>query len=130
MSFILLCNIVGTPMLEYPGTASRVQSYEPPESTDWSRCLKEHHRMIIEYLNVNALLPHLDEKCLLTRSESEVLYSMRMRPREQARHLLRILPGKGKDGFKLFLECLHDEKDHLGHKDLATCLGFSSQTHA
>ena len=115
-------------MLEYPGTTPRVQSYEPLESTDWSRCLKEHHRMIIEYLNVNALLPHLNEKYLLTPSENEVLYSMRTTPREQARHLLTILPGKGKKGFKLFLECLRDEKDYLGHKDLAKCLGLSSQT--
>ena len=127
-------------MLEYPGIAPRCydlsrnisvdhESQQPQKwESEWRRCLKNHHDRLINCLNVNALLPHLDRKRLLTPSENEILYSMRTTPIEQASYLLRILPGKGENGFKLFLECLRDEKDHLGHEDLVKCLGLGSQT--
>lgn len=94
--------------------------------SEWSQCLKEHHCRIIEYLDVNTLLPHLWEKGLLTPNERDMLDSMHTTPRKQARYLMRILPGKGKLGFKRFLECLHEEKYHLGHEDLIKCLDHSS----
>ena len=71
------------------------------------------------------LLPHLLEKGLVSPYEHDTLD--RMVPYDQNMYLLRILPGKGKDSFKRFLECLKDEKEHLGHKDLATCLSLSYQ---
>ncbi len=129
-------------MLEYAGPVSTCAKstsagrYSPIRSTEpqtekkweseWSRCLKEHHCRFIEYLDVNTLLPHLWEKGLLTPNERDWLDSMRKTPREQARYLLRILPGKGKHGFKRFLECLREEKYHLGHEDLVKCLDHSS----
>jgi hypothetical protein len=134
--------ITGADMLEYAGPVSTCakfsagRSYSPVQSTEpraekkweseWSQCLKEHHCRIIEYLNVNTLLPHLWENGLLTPNERDWLDSMRKTPREQARYLLRILPGKGKRGFKRFLECLREEKYHLGHEDLVKCLDHSS----
>lgn len=116
------------------GRYSPVQSTQQPQEKkwegEWSQCLKEHHCRIIEYLDVNTLLPHLWEKGLLTPNERDTLDSMRMTPREKARYLLRRLQGKGKRGFKLFLECLRDEKYHLGHEDLVKCLNsYSSQNH-
>ena len=131
-------------MLEYAGpvathTKSSVDRYSPihDQSSDrephaekweseWSQCLKEHHCRIIEYLDVNTLLPHLWEKGLITPNERDMLDSMQSTPRKQARYLLRILPGKGKLGFKRFLECLREEKYHLGHEDLIKCLDHSS----
>ena len=131
-------------MLDYPGPAttlhscaklsagryySPVQSIQPREKkweSEWSQSLKEHHCKIIEYLDVNTLLPHLWEKGLLTPNERDMLDSMHTTPRKQARYLLRILPGKGKRGFKLFLESLRDEKYHLGHEDLVKCLDHSN----
>ena len=101
-----------------------MQPQEKKWESEWS-CLKEHHCKIIEYLNVNTLLPHLWAKGLLTPSEREMLDSMHLTPHKQARYLLKILPGKGRHGFKLFLECLRDEKDHLGHEELVKCLGLN-----
>ena len=126
-------------MLDYPGTVTTsyscaklsgrnspiVQPVQPREKkweSEWSQCLKEHHCKIIEYLDVNTLLPHLWEKGLLTPNERDILDSMHTTPRKQARYFLKILPGKGKHGFKRFLECLRDEKYHLGHEDLVKCL--------
>ena len=85
---------------------------------EWSECLSEHYFKIIEYLDVTSLLPHLWQKHLLTPTERDVLDSMRATPHEQNRYLIKILPGKGESGFKRFLECLRNDKDHLGHEDL------------
>lgn len=132
---ILYNNIIGTHMPEYPETAPHNLSRNDHESqqpqkweSKWRQCLKNHHERIISCLNVNELLPHLDKKRLLTPNERDTLDNMYTTRREKARYLLRILPGKGENGFRLFLECLRDEKHHLGHEDLVKCLGLDSQT--
>ena len=142
---VFIIPIIGADMLEHPGPVTTSRScaksstgsyYSPVQSIqlqerrlecdDWSQCLREHHCRIIDYLDVNTLLPHLWEKGLLTPNERDTLDSMHTTPRKQARYLLRLLPGKGKYGFKRFLECLREEKYHLGHEDLVKCLDHSN----
>ena len=120
----------------YPLTASQspdsvdCESMQPQaekrRESEWN-CVNKHHCRIIELLNVDALLPHLWEKGLLTRSERDTLYSKYLTPCQKATHLLTVLPRKGKCAFELFKECLSDCKDHLGHEDVLKCLVLSSQ---
>lgn len=72
---------------------------------------------IIANLNVKSLLPYLIKERLLTRDEQEHLESKL--PYDQSCYLLSILQRKGNDGFKRFLKCLKEEKEHLGHEYLA-----------
>lgn len=93
--------------------------------TDEWHCLRQNYNTIIANLNVKTLLPHLIKERLLTLDEQEQLESKL--PYDQSRYLLRILQRKGKGGFKLFLKCLKEEKEHLGHEYLAGCLSPSSR---
>ena len=103
-------------------------NFEEPDqltpTNEWDY-LRPHYRRMIDNLNVRTLLPHLIDKGLLTLGEQEQLESMLSH--DQNVYLLRILQRKGNGWFRLFLECLKEEKEHLGHKDLAICLGLSSQ---
>ena len=89
-------------------------------------CLRKHYKRIIQCLNMRALLPHLLEKGLLTDYEWENLE--KLTAHEQSEYfILRILPRKGEEGFKRFLECLRAEKEHLGHHSLADVLYLNFQ---
>ena len=78
-----------------------------------------HCEVIIQLLNMEALLHHLLKRDLLTQDEYEVIDRYKEMPRKQNRHfLLNVLPRKGKSGFEKFLESLKAEKEHLGHQDL------------
>ena len=88
--------------------------------TDEWHCLTQYYMAIIANLNVKTLLPHLIKERLLTLDKQEQLESMSSY--DQSRYLLRILQRKGNSGFKRFLKCLKEEKEHLGHEYLANCL--------
>ena len=63
------------------------------------------------------LVPHLVEKRLLTKNEYLELSTYP--PWKQSEHyVLKILPTKGEDGWKTFLDCLEEEEEHSGHQDL------------
>ena len=97
--------------------------------TDEWHYLRQHYDTIIAHLNVKTLLPYLIKECLLTLDEQEQLQSKWLTACDQSHHLLLILQRKGNsgNGFKRFLKCLKEEKEHLGHKYLADLLGLSSQ---
>ena len=80
-------------------------------------------------MKVNELMPHLIAKDLLTRSEREKLDSLQGLEYDQNKYLLKILPRKGDHSYKLFLECLEEEKEHLGHKDIVEWLKQPRRTH-
>lgn len=71
------------------------------------------------------LATHLIEKGLLTSGEYEELNSRSTNWKQNKYFVLDVLPKKGKEGFKRFLECLKDEKEHLGHQDLFHLLNKS-----
>ena len=131
---------IGTNMTKHPGitstsqlsayalSSSRTRTIQQRESPSWSLLLKEHHCRIIELLDTTSLLPHLWRKGLLTPIERDKLDSVHATPQEKAQFLLKIIPRKGENGIKQFLECLMDEKDHMGHDELVKCLGLYSQT--
>lgn len=83
----------------------------------WPPLLARHSRDIIKSLKMEMLVPHLVEKNLLTKNEYQELTTYS--PWKQGEHfVLKILPTKGEDGCKRFLECLEEEEEHSGHQDL------------
>ena len=85
----------------------------------WSK-VEQHYPRIIGMLNARVLEPLLIQKGLLTPDEREELESRGYY--DQNKYLLRILPRKGENSFKLFLECLREEKTHMGHEDIVKWL--------
>ena len=71
-------------------------------------------------IQLNALLPILRSKRLVTQSESQQLSSDgKESDLEKNRKLIRIIIGKGEKAYDLFVEALQEEQDHLGHESLA-----------
>ena len=104
------------------GTGACISEDEP-----YKRCLRENSRLIIDNMNVWALLPNLMEKGLLTREEREQIEA-KTTDYDRNCFVYSKLYTKGEEGFKRFLQCLRDEHEHLGHKDLVKTLGLSIQT--
>ena len=115
-----------------PGWSSVVQiptstSAQPAGGHIWSktgswsskwRYVDEHFSKIIYTLNVKQLMPLLIEKGLLTPSEREELDKLQGLQHDQNKHLLQILPRKGEKSYELFLQCLREEEEHMGHQDI------------
>ena len=90
----------------------QIESHE-----EWPSLLAPHSREIIDSLNMEMLVPHLIQKGLLTRSEYCELDSSPSWKRSE-HYVLKILPTKGEQGLRRFVECLKDESEHSGHQDL------------
>ena len=91
--------------------------------------IQRHYGILVDHLDVKVLLPHLIQKGLLTRCEIEQLTLRRDQKGayEQTTYFLdNILQTKGECGLEIFLECLKEEKEHMGHTFLAAYLGLSS----
>ena len=83
----------------------------------WSPLLEKHSHDIIKDLNMEMLVPHLMQKKLLTMNEYHELITCPSWKRSE-HFILKVLPTKGEEGFKQFMECLKDEDEHLGHQHL------------
>ena len=70
---------------------------------------------VVRLLSVKELLPHLVEKRLLTSDESS---SFSTYGTEDVLRLFIILKTKGPTAFSSLVECIGDEKQHVGHKEL------------
>ena len=82
----------------------------------------------LELLDIDALLPLLNKYQLLTQANMYDLKNPLIAPTERANLLVyRILPSKGLGAFTLFVKCLQEEKEHLGHQTLTQL--FSSPLH-
>jgi hypothetical protein len=83
----------------------------------WPPLLAMHSRDIMKSLNMEMLVPHLIQKNLLTKTE---YYELSTYPswKQSESFVLKILPTKGEEGCKRFLECLEEEDEHSGHQDL------------
>lgn len=76
---------------------------------------------VAEVMCVLSLVPHLREKRLLTTDEAIDLSQMSTSNGGSTKpiwELLRILKSKGPTAFMILVECIHDEKQHRGHKEL------------
>ena len=82
------------------------------------RVLKRRIMMYIQpdLLDFPTLIPLLNKHCLLTHAEGYDLANQLLSPTKRANLLLyKILPSKGPGIFRLFLKCLKEEKQHMGH---------------
>ena len=108
---------------EYACTASIAIIIELWKCIGWPPQIKENYDIILQSLNMNALLPHLLKNDLLTiREYQEIDRDKDVPLRQNEYFLLTVLPGKGRNAFNMFVKCLKAEKRHLGHQDLIKIL--------
>ena len=82
----------------------------------------------LELLDMDMLVPLLNKYQLLTQANMYDLKNPLVAPTERANLLVyHILPSKGPGTFTLFVKCLQEEKEHLGHQTLTQL--FSSPLH-
>lgn len=93
------------------------------ESALLSKHIKEHlmtiEPVLQEFLNLEELQTYLVKYELCTQSEIDAYVVNQLRERsERIQCLLGIIDTKGPDAYLLFLKCLSEEKEHLGHVEL------------
>ena len=72
-----------------------------------------------ELLDIDTLIPLLNKYHLLTQANMYDLQNRMVPPTERASALVyHILPSKGPEAFTLFVKCLQEEREHLGHQTL------------
>lgn len=71
-------------------------------------------------LDFPTLVPVLNKYHLLTQNDNYILINNLIPPLERANALMyEILPSKGPEAYEVFVKCLQEEKEHLGHQELA-----------
>ena len=71
-------------------------------------------------LNLPSLVPVLNKYHLLTQTDNYTLINQLIPPEERASALMYVmLPSKGPGAYELFVKCLKEETEHLGHQELA-----------
>ena len=70
-------------------------------------------------IQLSHLLPFLRKMRLVTEPEFQQLSNEKESDSEKNGKLIRIIIGKGKDAYDLFIEALQEEQEHLGHSSLA-----------
>lgn len=77
----------------------------------------------LELLNLTELVPMLNKYKLLTQHENYDLLNDAVSHKQRANALLySILPSKGPGAYAKFVECIHEETHHEGHRHLAELL--------
>ena len=70
-------------------------------------------------LDIPTLLPILHKYDLLTQSNNYTLMNPLIPPVERANALVyAMLPSKGPNAYEIFVKCLQEETEHLGHQEL------------
>ena len=93
-----------------------VEEQQTKYDDQWPPLLARYSCDIIKSLKMEDLVPHLVEKKLLTKNEYHELNTCPSWKQSEY-YILKILPTKGEDGWKKFLECLKEEEEHSGHQD-------------
>ena len=74
-------------------------------------------------LDVSTLLPLLNKYLSMELDDNYILMNSLTPPTERAMALLyTMLPSKGPEAYVLFIKCLKEEKEHLGHQELVKLL--------
>ena len=84
--------------------------------------LRKFRPQLLQFLNIQALLPYLASSNLITPNEESQLSSPSKTDMDKKTLLLQIIPSKGPKAFELLLSALEDETSHEGHKYLAEML--------
>ena len=86
--------------------------------TDAKVLLRRHQPELVQYIKLESILPYLNQQHLLTDDEYDILLNVMLSERMRKLKLLKFIEGKGPEGFQRFLRALHDEPEHLGHKEI------------
>ena len=93
----------------------------PTQRREQERLLRVCNTPLHNLLNLEVLFPHLVQEGLLTRHEKERLKRLSPTLPDDASkidHLLKIIPGKGKNALKRFVKCLQRTEDGTAHDEL------------
>ena len=98
-------------------------SHDQQRDEDYRRILQNNEKNITRLTNLECLLPVLRTKWLLTENELRLLREMPQYEIHRTSKLVQILLTKGgRNAVDLFIEALQDEKEHIGHNELAKVL--------
>ena len=82
----------------------------------------------LDLLDLDTLIPKLNKYHLLTQTNLYDLKNRLVPPTKRANALVyQILPSKGVGAFTLFVKCLQEEKEHMGHQTLARLFTLPDQ---
>ena len=97
--------------------------------------LDDHNRIlnliapdVTALVNMEVLLPFLQQHHLVTVDEGSYLNNFMYSTRDKAQWLLSCIKHKGVGSLQLLLCCLHLADEHTGHKELAENLKKHMQT--
>ncbi len=97
-------------------------SFIAEEIGKFKKALQSCNHELIVCMNVQSMLPYLQQEALLTTNEYEKLTQAVKTPSEQNQYLLGILPTKGERACERFVKCLSLANEHSGHAHLVTLL--------
>ena len=77
-----------------------------------------HQGDIVQLVDLNTLVPVLNRHHVLTQEQSSDLLRSMISHQERKRQLVEFMSTKGEEGYRLFLQALREEREHLGHRQL------------
>lgn len=92
------------------------------------RFFMKHNKDLRRLLNMTEVMPFLNKQ-LLTPNEMEELQSEHKTRYGRVDYLVRILGTKGREAPSLFIDCVKQANEHMGHDELATIMETFLHTH-
>ena len=89
------------------------------------KALEKNYPVLIEKIDIGALLPHLIAMDLLTDEDKEILMNVAKTRTDKIHHLIDVLPRKAFGWFNNFLECLQRSSSGTGHADIIKMLSIT-----
>lgn len=84
-------------------------------SSQYKEIFSRNMTRVVELLNVKCLIPQLVEKRLITHDEVTYFHN---NDKGETLKLFSIIESKGPTAFYLLVQCIGDDKEHIGHKEL------------
>lgn len=100
--------------MEYTGENITARQFE--------EVLSKSHSSIRQYVDLDSLVPYLNEEGLLSKDDLSFLNNKLYQQSNRIDYLICSLPSKGNDAESRFMKCLENAKDHSGHEDLLKIL--------
>ena len=89
------------------------------------KALQKNYPVLIEKIDIGALLPHLITMDLLTDEDKEILMNVAKTRTDKIHHLIDVLPRKAFGWFNNILECLQRSSSGTGHADIIKMLSIT-----
>ncbi len=93
-----------------------------PPYTAYVEILRGCQSWFESYISLLPLIPHLNWLGVLTPEEQDTLINTEHSEQSRIRGLLEMIVQKGAEGYRQFIEAVHREETHIGHRSLLTCI--------